>query len=400
MIEFKDIAKIYPGNQVACEDVNIKIEDGEFVCFIGTSGSGKTTCMRMINRMTEPTHGSILIDNKDIKKENPVELRKKIGYVIQQIGLMPHMTIFDNIVMVPRLLKWDETKLRPIAENLIERVDLPKEYLDRYPSELSGGQQQRIGVIRALAADQDIILMDEPFGALDPITRNSLQQLIKALQKEMGKTVIFVTHDMDEALQLSDKIVIMDKGHVIQIGSPENILKNPATNYVRELLGEEKLNEAKTSYNTVETIMLKNPVHANLRTTTLDAIRLMRSRRVDTLFITDDNGVLLGHVGIFDLVRIGRKNVPLKTVLERSHPILNTTKVIEAIHQIYKLKVKNLPVVDSKKRLVGIVTRASIVDTIYENLWSEDETIEEIIDTSSSEELKKLTEEAQVNLND
>lgn len=400
MIEFKDIAKIYPGNQVACEDVNIKIEDGEFVCFIGTSGSGKTTCMRMINRMTEPTHGSILIDNKDIKKENPVELRKKIGYVIQQIGLMPHMTIFDNIVMVPRLLKWDETKLRPIAENLIERVDLPKEYLDRYPSELSGGQQQRIGVIRALAADQDIILMDEPFGALDPITRNSLQQLIKSLQKEMGKTVIFVTHDMDEALQLSDKIVIMDKGHVIQIGSPENILKNPATNYVRELLGEEKLNEAKTSYNTVETIMLKNPVHANLRTTTLDAIRLMRSRRVDTLFITDDNGVLLGHVGIFDLVRIGRKNVPLKTVLERSHPILNTTKVIEAIHQIYKLKVKNLPVVDSKKRLVGIVTRASIVDTIYENLWSEDETIEEIIDTSSSEELKKLTEEAQVNLND
>lgn len=400
MIEFKDIAKIYPGNQVACEDVNIKIEDGEFVCFIGTSGSGKTTCMRMINRMTEPTHGSILIDNKDIKKENPVELRKKIGYVIQQIGLMPHMTIFDNIVMVPRLLKWDETKLRPIAENLIERVDLPKEYLDRYPSELSGGQQQRIGVIRALAADQDIILMDEPFGALDPITRNSLQQLIKALQKEMGKTVIFVTHDMDEALQLSDKIVIMDKGHVIQIGSPENILKNPATDYVRELLGEEKLNEAKTSYNTVETIMLKNPVHANLHTTTLDAIRLMRIRRVDTLFITDDNGVLLGHVGIFDLVRIGRKNVPLKTVLERSHPILNTTKVIEAIHQIYKLKVKNLPVVDSKKRLVGIVTRASIVDTIYENLWSEDETIEEIIDTSSSEELKKLTEEAQVNLND
>ncbi|SUB75183.1 ABC transporter ATP-binding protein [Peptoniphilus indolicus] len=400
MIEFKEIAKVYPGNQVACEDVNIKIEDGEFVCFIGTSGSGKTTCMRMINRMTEPTHGSILIDNKDIKQENPVELRKKIGYVIQQIGLMPHMSIFDNIVMVPRLLKWDETKLRAIAENLIERVDLPKEYLDRYPSELSGGQQQRIGVIRALAADQDIILMDEPFGALDPITRNSLQQLVKSLQKEMGKTVIFVTHDMDEALQLSDKIVIMDKGHVIQIGSPENILKNPATEYVKELLGEEKLNEAKTSYNTVETIMLKNPVHANLHTTTLEAIRLMRNKRVDTLFVTDDDGVLLGHIGIFDLVKIGKRNVPLRTILTKSHPILNSTKVIEAIHQIYKLKVKNLPVVDSKRRLVGIVTRASIVDTIYENLWSEDDIVEDIIDTSSSDELKKLTEEAQVNLND
>lgn len=400
MIEFKEIAKVYPGNQVACEDVNIKIEDGEFVCFIGTSGSGKTTCMRMINRMTEPTHGSILIDNKDIKQENPVELRKKIGYVIQQIGLMPHMTIFDNIVMVPRLLKWDETKLRAIAENLIERVDLPKEYLDRYPSELSGGQQQRIGVIRALAADQDIILMDEPFGALDPITRNSLQQLVKSLQKEMGKTVIFVTHDMDEALQLSDKIVIMDKGHVIQIGSPENILKNPATEYVKELLGEEKLNEAKTSYNTVETIMLKNPVHANLHNTTLEAIKLMRNKRVDTLFVTDDDGVLLGHIGIFDLVKIGKRNVPLRTILTKSHPILNSTKIIEAIHQIYKLKVKNLPVVDSKRRLVGIVTRASIVDTIYENLWSEDDIVEDIIDTSSSDKLKKLTEEAQVNLND
>lgn len=400
MIEFKEIAKVYPGNQVACEDVNIKIEDGEFVCFIGTSGSGKTTCMRMINRMTEPTHGSILIDNKDIQQENPVELRKKIGYVIQQIGLMPHMTIFDNIVMVPRLLKWDETKLRAIAENLIERVDLPKEYLDRYPSELSGGQQQRIGVIRALAADQDIILMDEPFGALDPITRNSLQQLVKSLQKEMGKTVIFVTHDMDEALQLSDKIVIMDKGHVIQIGSPENILKNPATEYVKELLGEEKLNEAKTSYNTVETIMLKNPVHANLHNTTLEAIKLMRNKRVDTLFVTDDDGVLLGHIGIFDLVKIGKRNVPLRTILTKSHPILNNTKIIEAIHQIYKLKVKNLPVVDSKRRLVGIVTRASIVDTIYENLWSEDDIVEDIIDTSSSDKLKKLTEEAQVNLND
>lgn len=395
MIEFKDISKVYSTNQVACEDINIKIEDGEFVCFIGTSGSGKTTCMRMINRMTEPTHGTILIDNKDISKENPVELRRKIGYVIQQIGLMPHMTIFDNIVMVPRLLKWDESKLRQIAEQLITRVDLPIEYLDRYPSELSGGQQQRIGVIRALAADQDIILMDEPFGALDPITRNSLQELIKSLQKEMGKTVVFVTHDMDEALQLSDKIVIMDKGHIIQIGSPENILKNPANDYVKDLLGEDKLNEAKTSYNTVETIMLKRPIHANADTTPLEAIKLMRHKRVDTLFVTDDNDVLLGSVDIFDLVKIGRQNIPIKLVMKKIQPIKNTTKIIEAIHQIYKLKVKNLPVVDSKKRLVGIVTRASIVDTIYENLWS-DESENEETDRSYSDELKKLTEEAKV----
>src|SRR5699024_7827802 len=182
MIEFRNVSKIYPGNQVAAENINIKIEDGQFVCFIGTSGSGKTTCMRMINRMNEPTSGEILIDGKNIMEYDPVALRREIGYVIQQIGLMPHMTIYENIVMVPRLLKWNEDKLRPLAENLIEKVDLPISYLDKYPSELSGGQQQRIGVIRALAADQNIILMDEPFGALDPITRDSLQQLVKKLQ--------------------------------------------------------------------------------------------------------------------------------------------------------------------------------------------------------------------------
>ncbi|WBW50115.1 ABC transporter ATP-binding protein [Peptoniphilus equinus] len=403
MIEFKNVAKIYPGHKVAVEDVNITIEDNEFVCFIGTSGSGKTTCMRMINRMNEPTRGEILIDGTNIKDDDPVNLRRKIGYVIQQIGLMPHMTIYENIVMVPKLLGWDESKLRPIAENLIKRVDLPVEYLDRYPSELSGGQQQRIGVIRALAADQDIILMDEPFGALDPITRNSLQSLIKSLQRELGKTVVFVTHDMDEALQLSDRIVIMDKGHVIQEDTPENILKNPATDYVRELLGEEKLNEAKTSYNTIETIMLKEPVHCTTQTSTFDAIKLMRERRVDMLYVTEESGKLLGYLDIFDLGRSGRRALPIEAIMRPVQPILNTTRVIEAIHQIYKLKSKNLPVVDDAGNLVGIVTRASIVDTIYENLWDDTASTSEdaiVTDTASSEELKKLTEEAKVTGND
>ena len=399
MIEFKNVSKIYPGNQVAAEDINMQIEDGEFVCFIGTSGSGKTTCMRMINRMNEPTNGDILIDGKNIRDINPVELRRQIGYVIQQIGLMPHMTIYDNIIMVPKLLKWNEDKLRALAENLIQKVDLPISYLEKYPSELSGGQQQRIGVIRALAADQNIILMDEPFGALDPITRDSLQQLVKRLQKEMGKTFVLVTHDMNEALTLADKIVIMDKGHIIQQDTPENILKYPATDYVKELLGEEKLNEAKTSYNTVETIMIKKPVSITEEGTAYEAISLMREKRVDTLFVTFDNNYLKGVVGIFDIGKVGRRNPTMREIMKEPYAILNDTKIIEAIHQFYVLQYKNLPVIDTDNKLIGLVTRASIVDTIYTNLWSDDEEVTEEV-FQEDDNLKQLIQEAQGDDND
>ena len=236
MIEFQHVSKIYKGGKVAVEDVNLSFEKGEFICFIGTSGSGKTTSMRMINRMTEPTKGKILIDGQDIQKLNAVELRRKIGYVIQSIGLMPHMTIRENITLVQKLLKVDQQKQQTTAEKMIDLVELPREMLDRYPSELSGGQQQRIGVVRALAADQDIILMDEPFGALDPITRDSLQDLVKDLQERLGKTIVFVTHDMDEALKLANRIAIMSEGRVVQFDTPENILRNPANKFVEELI--------------------------------------------------------------------------------------------------------------------------------------------------------------------
>ncbi|MBP2069982.1 MULTISPECIES: ABC transporter ATP-binding protein [Anaerococcus] len=368
MIEFKDVSKIYPGNQVAVKDINLKFNDSEFICFIGTSGSGKTTCMRMINRMNEVTEGEILIDGSNIKDYNPVDLRRKIGYVIQQIGLFPHMTVFDNIVLVPRLLEWDEDKLRPIAENLIEKVDLPISYLDKYPQELSGGQQQRIGVIRALAADQDIILMDEPFGALDPITRDSLQKIVKRLQKEMGKTIVFVSHDMDEALTLADRIVIMNKGEVIQFDTPENILKNPASDYVRDLLGEQKLNEAKTSYETVDKIMLKNPISLSLEKNTYDALLLMRQKRVDTVFVVDKDNKLLGQVGMFDILKYGKNVKDLDEVTKPVYSITSNTRIMNAISDVYNLDTKNLPVVDDKNRLIGLITRATIVDTIYTNL--------------------------------
>lgn len=367
MIEFIDVAKIYK-TQTAVEDIGFKIDDGEFVCLIGTSGSGKTTIMRMINRMTEPSKGKILIDGEDIMTKNPVKLRREIGYVIQQIGLLPHMTVYENITLVPALLKWNEEKKIKIAEELIKKVDLPVEYLEKYPSQLSGGQQQRIGVIRALAAEQNIILMDEPFGALDPITRESLQNLIKSIQKELGKTVVFVTHDMNEAIGLADKILIMHKGHMVQYDTPENILKSPANDYVCGLLGDDNLNKAKTSYNSVETIMIKNPVFINEGKTTRDAIKLMRKKRVDTLFITDAKSNLKGVVGIFELGKLGRLDTYVSEIMNEPVSILNSTKIIEAIHLIVELGYRNLPVVDENGKLVGIVTRASIVDTIYNNI--------------------------------
>lgn len=379
MIEFRNVKKIYQGNQVAVTDINLKFNTGEFICFIGLSGSGKTTCMRMINRMNELTEGEILIDGINIKDINPVSLRRKIGYVIQQIGLFPHMSVYDNIVLVPRLLKWDERKNREIAEDLIKKVDLPLSYLDKFPGELSGGQQQRIGVIRALAANQDIILMDEPFGALDPITRDSLQKLVKKLQKEMGKTIVFVSHDMDEALTLADKIVIMNKGRVVQFDTPENILKNPKNDYVRDLLGEEKLNEAKTSLNSVETIMIKDPVSISKDRTTYDALVLMRQKRVDNMFITDSENHLCGYLNMFDIGSKGRRVLPLYKVMKKAPSITKETKIMDAIRQIWKLDVKNLPVVDGENHFVGLITRATIVDTIYTNLWGSNE-IENISD--------------------
>lgn len=379
MIEFRNVKKIYPGNQVAVTDINLKFNTGEFICFIGLSGSGKTTCMRMINRMNELTEGEILIDGINIKDINPVSLRRKIGYVIQQIGLFPHMSVYDNIVLVPRLLKWDERKNREIAEDLIKKVDLPLSYLDKFPGELSGGQQQRIGVIRALAANQDIILMDEPFGALDPITRDSLQKLVKKLQKEMGKTIVFVSHDMDEALTLADKIVIMNKGTVVQFDTPENILKNPKNDYVSDLLGEEKLNEAKTSLNSVETIMIKDPVSISKDKTTYDALVLMRQKRVDNMFITDSENHLCGYLNMFDIGSKGRRVLPLYKVMKKALSITKETKIMDAIRQIWKLDVKNLPVVDGENHFVGLITRATIVDTIYTNLWGSNE-IENISD--------------------
>ncbi|EJU19530.1 choline ABC transporter, ATP-binding protein OpuBA [Peptoanaerobacter stomatis] len=390
MIEFKSVSKVYLGGKVAVHNVNLKIEEGQFIVFIGTSGSGKTTCMRMINKMIEPSSGNILIDGKDIKNMNDVALRRSIGYVIQQIGLMPHMNIFENIVMVPRLLKMPENKLREIAENLIKKVDLPVEYLDRYPKELSGGQQQRIGVIRALSANQNIILMDEPFGALDPITRENLQTLVKNLQVELGKTFIFVTHDIDEALLLADKIAIMDNGQVIQYDTPQNILKSPANDFVKNLLGEKRLDHAKFDYLPVEEVMIRNPKSINYKKTTHEAMEIMHNSRVDSLFLVDDENVLIGMADVFDIRSSNRESSKIEDYKLPVNAINRKTPLRDAIFYINKLGYRNLPIVDEEMHLIGLVTRASVMDIIYKGFlgdYTPEKNDNDIIVTSDMKEV-------------
>ena len=392
MIEFKDLTKKFPGGKIAVDSLNLTFNDGEFIVFIGTSGSGKTTSMRMINRMIEPSSGEILIDGKNIKDMNAVELRRQIGYVIQQIGLMPHMTIFENIVMVPKLLKWPVEKQRKIAEELIQKVDLPLDFLERYPSELSGGQQQRIGVIRALAADQDIILMDEPFGALDPITRDSLQELVKQLQQELGKTVIFVTHDMDEALKLADRIVIMQEGKVVQFDTPDNILMDPANEFVENFIGEERLSQARTNFRTVEQIMIRGPVSVSTDQNLSEAIKLMRTRRVDSLFVTDAEDVLLGMLSVEAINQNRRRPVTAGEIMSEVSFVREGTLVRDALQRILKLGYKNIPVVDAKNHLIGLITRTSIVDMVYDTIWGDIEPempAEEVIETTADIETVK-----------
>ena len=390
MIEFKNVSKVYKGGKKAAENINLSFDKGEFIVFIGTSGSGKTTSMRMINRMIEPTSGQILINGEDIMKKDPVKLRRKIGYVIQQIGLMPHMTIFDNIVLVPRLMKWPKEKQREIAEDLIKKVDLPLEFLERYPSELSGGQQQRIGVIRALAADQDIILMDEPFGALDPITRDSLQELLKDLQKELGKTIVFVTHDMDEALKLADRIVIMQEGKVVQFDTPDNILSAPANQFVEDFIGEDRLIQARPNIQTVEQVMIKNPASVTPGKSISDAIKIMRDRRVDTLLVTDDAGVLKGYVDIESIDLNRKKATSVGDIMSNKvYFVRKETLLRDTVQRILKRGFKNVPVVDENDHLVGIVTRASLVDIVYDTIWGDSEE-EEVPNESKMESFTSI----------
>ena len=239
-IEYRDICKCY-GEKSVLEHLNLKIPRGEFVTMIGSSGSGKTTALKMVNRLIEPTSGDVLVDGRNVHDADPIQLRRNIGYAIQGSVLFPHMTVEENISYVPNLLnKHDHERTRKAVRTWMDIVGLSKDLLERYPSELSGGQQQRVGIARALAASPDILLMDEPFGAVDEITRGQLQVEISRIHRETGITVMFVTHDIGEALRLGTHVLVLDEGKVQQYGAPEEILAHPATDFVRKLVARQR----------------------------------------------------------------------------------------------------------------------------------------------------------------
>jgi osmoprotectant transport system ATP-binding protein len=239
MIRLENLSKVFPGqDEPAVDDLSMDIYEGEIVVLVGPSGCGKTTTMKMVNRLIEPSSGRIFLEGEDVTKVNSDKLRRRIGYVIQQIGLFPHMTIADNIATVPKMLGWDKERTSKRIDELLETVGIDKSYRDRYPKELSGGQRQRIGVARAMAADPPVLLMDEPFGAIDPITRDRLQDEFLRLQREIKKTIVFVTHDIDEAVKMGDRIAILkQRSRIAQYDPPENILTNPADDFVRDFIG-------------------------------------------------------------------------------------------------------------------------------------------------------------------
>ena len=246
MIEFRSVTKQYPDGTRAVDDFSLVIPSRKTTVFVGSSGCGKTTILRMINRMVDPTSGTIQIDGDDISGLEPVGLRRSIGYVMQNSGLLPHRKVVDNIATVPMLTGVKKAEARERALTLMDTVGLDRAFADRYPSQLSGGQQQRVGVARGLAVDPNILLMDEPFGAVDPLVRSDLQEELIRLQRDLDKTVVFVTHDIDEALKIADRVVILKEGGVVQQGSPSELLQQPADAFVREFLGPERFNLAYT----------------------------------------------------------------------------------------------------------------------------------------------------------
>lgn len=367
MIEIKNIVKT-TGEKVILDNISLTIESGSFVVLIGPSGCGKTTTLKLINKLIEPTSGEIYIDGKAISKEDPIKLRRNIGYVIQNIGLFPHLTIKENIELIPKLKgEKTEQEISDNTERLIKMVGLdPDEFLYKYPSELSGGQQQRIGVIRAIATDADIILMDEPFSALDPITRTQLQEWLYELQQELKKTIIFVTHDMDEALKLADKICIMQGGKIQQYDTAENLLKHPVNNFVKDFIGSDRLWSA-PEYIKAKDIMIKNPVKAIETRTVIQVMEIMRTNKVDSILVTDKNNLLVGILTVKELRQNGIQDYYIYKVMNKNPLfIYDDCNLIEILNIMNKENVGHIPVVSKDRQLVGLITRSSLLSVLSE----------------------------------
>lgn len=357
MIDFVNVKKTYPrSTEPAIRDLSFSVPAGETCVLIGPSGSGKTTALKMINRLIEPTAGKILMNGKNVLDQDPVELRRSIGYVIQQIGLFPHMTIAGNIAVVPRLLGWDKDRTDRRVDELIDLVGMePADYRDRFPRELSGGQRQRIGVARALAADPPVMLMDEPFGAIDPITRDHLQNEFLRLQNRLHKTIMFVTHDIDEAIKMGTLICLLrDGGELVQFDTPERLLAEPANEFVANFVGSDR-GLKRLGLVRVEEVMRTDLVTARVDEHGRDLLTRMKTNRFDSLLVIRENGRLAGVVSARDV-----EAAPDRPVGDLAVEVVSVTEpeatMKDAFSEMLTYGVGYLPVLDEKQRLAGLVT--------------------------------------------
>jgi osmoprotectant transport system ATP-binding protein len=312
-LEFRDVVKRYAGQErPAVDHLSFEVPAGEICVLVGPSGCGKTTAMRMVNRMTEISEGDILLDGASVKGRKPAELRRQIGYVIQQVGLFPHQTIGQNIATVPRLLDWDKDRIRARVDELLELVALdPADYRDRYPAQLSGGQRQRIGVARALAVDPPLMLMDEPFGAIDPINRGRLQNQFLRLQAQIRKTVVFVTHDIDEALKMGDRIAIMKEGGLLaQYATPEELLQSPADEFVENFVGADRGLKELALHRVRELelgpVREGSPVTVEMEDTLRDALSTMLVQDADYARVRDGGPAVVGTITLDQIREVAK----------------------------------------------------------------------------------------------
>ena len=369
MLRFDHVSLSY-GSQKILNDLCFEIEEGQFAVLIGPSGCGKTTTLKMINRLIQPDTGKIYLNEEDITSKDKVELRRLIGYVIQQIGLFPNMTVAQNICVVPKLLKYSKEQCDQIVRDMLAMVEMPYEqYANKYPSEMSGGQQQRIGILRALAASPPIVLMDEPFSALDPMTRRSLQQEVKGLQQKLHKTFIFVTHDMAEALDLADVIIFMDHGNIVQMAPPEEMLAHPASGQIQDFLGnfidthaQKELTAADFMRSGVSTVSARRGVN--------ECVSKMQRRNVDTLIVVDDQDRYQGTVSIADIRLTGHVVKTIEPLIRCNTPTVHTG---DSAKDCFDLLISSgapyLIVLNEEEKVDGIITKTSMTSAMAEQLW-------------------------------
>jgi osmoprotectant transport system ATP-binding protein len=374
MIRLDEISKRYPNGQLAVRSLSLDVPAGEICVLVGPSGCGKTTTLKMINRLIEPSSGRIFLDGEDVTHADPVELRRRIGYVIQQVGLFPHQTIATNIATVPKLLGWSKDRITARTEELLDLVGLdPGDYRSRYPAQLSGGQRQRVGVARALAADPPVLLMDEPFGAIDPVTRVRLQDEFLRLQHDVRKTVVFVTHDIDEAVKMGDRIAILNVGGILeQYATPAEILGRPASPMVSEFVGADRALK-RLRVTPIDPDCLEHPPTATPDAAIAEARHAIEQAGAGWVAVVDENGMLRGYVDGVHLEGDGTVNDHIQRI-ETWVPV--DSDLQDALATMLLTRVGWVSVLDGD-RFVGVLTPEAVYRTLRHSLDDEDAAADE-----------------------